>query len=121
VGLDLSLLVVDGDTPGVTYSHSMLACDHDGELFARVLHEEETGGTVIEPTFHSFRSRDDTYEESHYGVTTETAYGEPLKWVFARDLVECFESSDGLSSWNAAVRAFLQHLHPTTRVALFWR
>lgn len=118
MGLDLSLLIIDGDVSDTTYSHSMLACDRDRELFARIMDEDEKAATV-EARFYSFRSREGD-DESHYGVTTTTPYGEPLKWVFARDLRECFDSTDTLSEWNAAIRAFLKHLDPTTRVALFW-
>lgn len=123
MSLDLTLLPFDHDeTPTWAFSHSMLPVDVFVEAFSDALFkEEDSTGKLVPARFTTFYSRDEKYSEPHYGETQRTPYGEPLKFVLARDLVLCFDVTDDHTERNAAVLAYLKHLNPLTKIALYWR
>ena len=116
MSLDLRLLPFDADDL-VSYSHTVLSCEQDYRLFDAIADLEKTKGRTVPPGFNSFVSRDEAYEDSHYGRTTETPYGEPLQEVEVEVLLKIDAPKDGI---NKAIWAYLAELPPRTKVALFW-
>lgn len=118
MGLDLKLLPFDGDHHDLSFSHTVLTCDRNYDLFDQIQALEETRGRLVPTGFSSYVSRDEKYEESHYGETKETPYGQPLREVEVEDLLPFRRLC---ADWkNLAIWAYLEHLPPRTKVALFW-
>ena len=105
MGLDLKLLPMRNSN---MFSHEVLIVD-DHDKFAAIM---EISSMEIEDGFTSFLSSDAAFEETHYGDTTETPYGERLMWVQAKQL-----KAMGLSGPTGA---FVAAMKDHDRVALFW-
>ncbi|MCP4102000.1 MAG: hypothetical protein GY750_11305 [Lentisphaerae bacterium] len=105
MGLDLTLLPMRDSND---FSHEVLrVTDWDKLEAIQSLRQME-----IDDGFNSYVSRDDAYEDTHYGETIETPYGERLMWVLAKDL-----KTVGLTG---PVGAFIEAMNDRDRVALFW-
>lgn len=117
MGLDLTLLPFEADFPQLHFSHTILNCERRGDLFQDIL---KLPGVAIEFEFDTFMSKDEE-SEFCYGPTQSTAYGEPLRYVFARDL-KAFSGNIGAidNHKNRAVWAYLDCLPDDTKVALYW-
>jgi hypothetical protein len=120
MGLDLTLLPFDGDIPHVElfFSHTLLSCGRRQALFEAILALETL---PVPANFTSFYSRDDAYEEPHYGVTTTDAYGCAVRMVTAEAL-GALQQHPGVQAYpkNQAIWAYLAALPPATKVALYW-
>jgi hypothetical protein len=113
MGLDLALLPFDGDD----YSHTILNCGRNDELFDFI---QTLPALEVPTTFTSFLSYDD-YEETHYGTTIETPYGEPLTYTTVKKLLTVSENiKETFGIKNKAVWAYLEQFDKNTKVALFW-
>lgn len=118
MGLDLTLLPFDGDHGDFCFSHTLLDCGRRRDLFDAIM--ETLHEVPVPDGFQSYMSRDGD-RDSHYGVTTTTPYGQPLGWVRAADLAQFSAHADVLDNYkNKAVWAYLGHLPPRTKVALYW-
>lgn len=118
MGLDLRLLPFEGSLgESAAFSHSVLSCDRNYDVFDAVQEIETQRGRDVPRDFHTFLSRDDKYEESHYGNTQETPYGNRLKEVEVEDLLPIRGITTGR---NRAVWDYLSALPPRTRIALYW-
>jgi hypothetical protein len=122
MGLDLSLLPVEAEFgDGTGFSHSVLALERRTGLFDAILDIEEREGAPVPGRFETFVCRDDRFEETHYGDTRETPYGEPLLWVRAASLAELRSHPEATDfPRNRAVFAYVDALPPDTKVALYW-
>lgn len=118
MGLDLTLLPFDAEEP--PYSHTML--DVDRSDFDPILKIEKRVGKDVPERFTSFYSRDELLpQEPHYGRTTKTPYGEPLKYVLIRDIIGAFNDlRDEGGEKNQAIYKYLLELSSNTKVALYW-
>ena len=96
----------------------MLLCAPDRDLLEAL---QDLDADPVPSSFHSYLSRDDACEESHYGETQETSYGDRLTCVSVSRLLR-FRDHEGVrdSPRNRAVWAYLAELLPETRVALYW-
>lgn len=110
MGLDLTLMPFFGDGRTTNFSHTVLPCERDRSKFYKIM---ELPATNVDAGFSSYLSRNDDYEEAHYGETLETPYGEHLQWTHAKYLKPLI--IDG------AIGAFIQQLNDHHRVALYWR
>lgn len=116
MGLDLRLLPFDAEMFRLSYSHTVLSCEREYELFDAIIKVERQQGRVVPANFSTFVSRDDKYEETHYGNTQETPYGEKVRELEVESLL-VFEPKH----WkNKAIWVYLRELQPRTKVALFW-
>lgn len=114
MGLDLTLLPFDGDR----FSQTALLCNRRRELFEEII---KLPAVKVPKGFNSYLSREGEYEESHYGVTTETPYGEALTFVEVESLTGYRDHPAVIdNALNRAVWAYLGCLEPRTKVALFW-
>ena len=121
MGLDLKMLPFDTNVSHPEqYSHTVLTCARDNEMFERVMAQEKDFGLLVPHGFSSYVSRDDKYEESHYGLTVITPYGESLKCLFVLDLLYSLRDYQPDLERNRAVMAYLRELSPQVKVALFW-
>ena len=122
MGLDLRLLVIDGELPDRPYSHTCLSLDRTG-ITEPVQEIEEKRGETLPGLYCNWATiPDGKWEGEHsYGEATETPYGEPLHWVFVRHLkpLKDHESVTG-SRLNKAAWAYLCALPDLTRVVLYW-
>lgn len=122
MGVDLKLLIVDGDS--VPYSHTMLELDRAREFWP---HVEKLKTSRFDKPLSSYCSRVPDGEmqgESCYGKTETTPYGDELFWVYAKDLTGIPEEHLApflkMSQFNRAAWAYLAALPPKTRVGLYW-
>ena len=109
MGVDLKLLPFDCDLEVLCFSHTVLNVDRDYALFDRI---KEVPSIRVREGFTSYLSRDDAYEETHYGDTTEDPYGDPVRYVLASDL-----KTIGLPGPTGA---YIEALDDDNKVALFW-
>lgn len=118
MGLDLTLLPFDAEEP--PFSHTMLSVDRSD--FDPILKIEKRLGKNVPKQFTSFYSRDGLLpQEPHYGRTTKTPYGDPLKYVLIQDIIGAFNDlADEDSHKNRAIYDYLQALPSRTKVALYW-
>ncbi len=122
MGLDLYLLPFDCDHNSIHFSHTILNCDKIYDLFDEIQEIEKKQGFDIPSDFTSYLCRDDKYEESHYGKTLDTPYGDPLKYIIVRDLIKIKNHPRNFESTkNKAIWAYLEQLPIETKVALYWR
>ena len=78
MGLDLKLLpFYSNRAGGMEFSHAVLTCGRDYDLFNAIQAIEKLRGRDVSPDFQSYVSRADD-RDSHYGITIDTPYGEPL-------------------------------------------
>lgn len=110
MGLDLSLLPYDCDMESLTFSHTVLQVERDYELYEKI---QKLPSEKVDKSFSSYLSRDDKYEESHYGETIENPYGEPVVCVLAGSL-----KTVGIPGPTGA---YINALEDDNKVALFWR
>lgn len=118
MGLDLTLLPFDADHETISYSFTTLWCERKRELFDKLL---ELPAIKVPDHFRSFLCRDDAFEETHYGITTTTPYGDPLTFVEVEALLE-YRNHPGVQDnyLNNAVWSYLVCLPARMKVALFW-
>lgn len=117
MGIDLNLLPFDGDWPNLAFSHTVLVCERHQDLFDVLV---ELPGEHVPKGFSSRLGRGPDGETT-YGETQETPYGEPLLWVTASQLVAWSPHPGVQGNWrNRAIWAYLAHIPPQTKVALYW-
>jgi len=120
MGVDLTLLPVEGDCRTWGYAHTLLQIGRNYDT-----HRELTS---LDPkprpnwVLHSFLSRvsqEPGKGEACYGTVTETAYGEPITYLSSAEIVGAMENVSILSQQEKAVLAYLRMI-PTYQVALYW-
>lgn len=121
MGVDLTLLPFDADFGDLSFAHSVLQLERRGGLWDPIVKIETARGEAVPEHFASYLSRNDDYEEAHYGVTTETPYGDRMKYVRASDLLAIGDHEGVTDNYkNRAVWAYLSALPSDTKVALYW-
>lgn len=104
-GIDLNLLPYDASF----FSHTVLQVDRDYELYDKI---KALPNMEVNDGFTSYLSRDDKYEEPHYGETVINPYGERVVFVLARDL-----KTVGIPGPTGA---YVKELDDRCKVALYW-
>ena len=119
MGVDLTLLPVAYESGDGRwgYAHDVLNCGRDHDLWDAI---RTLPTTPVPADFHTYLSRDDRYEDLHYGQTQDDPYGKPLRCVTAGELVAIGQQERTGLPCNVAVWAYLAALPPETRVALYW-
>lgn len=121
MGLDLTLIPVEHEAGGKGRGHTLLNLTHREDLFGEIGCNEKQEGGPVPQRFMTNVSRDDRYEEQHYGDTQRTPYGEALRTVTAESLLS-HKHHRGVADnpRNRAAWAYLAELPPETEVALYW-
>lgn len=115
MGVDLRLLPFDADRGEFAYSHTILELGRDYALHEKI---RKLRSMPVPSGFTSFSGRGDD-GDTCYGATIETPYGEPVEWVLAGELC-AIELEEGGTYIERAIWAYLSHLPPQTKVALYW-
>ena len=120
MGLDLRILP-EYTERNHDFSHDILSFHRDEILDLIGDKEKECGHEILEP-FNSYTSRDDKYEESHYGETFKTPYGNVIKFLYARDLKECLKNVNIENMYwrNKAIITYIRQLPDNLRIYLYW-
>ena len=114
MGLDLPLLPYAWKGTGEpNFAHDVLDLPRRSVLFDAITAIVKKSGIAVEAGFNSYLSRDDAYEDTHYGETLETPYGDRVKWITAKAL-------KNLVLLNGPQGAFIRALGDNHRVVLFW-
>ncbi len=123
MGVDLTMLPLDCDReadehgPALQFSRSVLGVERRRELWPLI---EKLEQDEVSSSFSSFMGTGQDGEHG-YGNTTETPYGNPLKWARAGDLAKLATNQAVTNdAKNRAVWAYLSALEPDTKVALYW-
>lgn len=106
---DLTLLPFDCDHEDLSFSHNVLKIPRDSTVFDKI---RATTQKEVPEGFTSYVSRDDAYEESHYGETIEDPYGDKVRYATAGDLKKC--------DIPGPAGAYVAELPDDNKVALFW-
>lgn len=115
MGVDLRLLPFDCDQGDFAFSHSILNFDGSYEFYDRI---NKLPQMPVPKDFTSFCGRSENYDDTCYGRTVETPYGEHVKFALAGDLAKV--NLDGDYYQQKATQAYLKALPPHTKVALYW-
>jgi len=76
---------------------------------------------LVPDDFTSYISKNDKYDEPHYGKTLEDFYGEPLRYLDVKDLLQFSNHEYVLDNYkNRAVWAYLKELPEDTKIVLFF-
>lgn len=103
------------------HAHTVLSLSRSRRLFDWILSVEKKHGHPIPDDFHTYLSRDEAYEESHYGPTTTTPYGDHLLYVPVARLWPLAAHQDIAEDYeNRAAWAYLLALTNDWLVALYW-
>lgn len=121
MGVDLLLLVVDGNCGLSGHSHTALPFGRDYVAFDKI---EAHCLPQARPEFN-LSSYVSTVPDGRmkgercYGDVSKTPYGKPLTYTYAKKLVEALVGVK-LGLWQIAAVAYLNALPPNTLVALYW-
>lgn len=121
MGVDLRLLPLDydsPDSPAFSYSHTVLSCDRNRDLWT-VIGRFKT--TPLPENFTSFLGKKEEDGDYCYGQTHMTPYGSEIATVTVKQLLKCADH-EGVKAYptNRAIWAYLACLPKKTRIALFW-
>ena len=119
MGLDLTLLPFYSNSPTCDIAHTIIQCGRSSGLFDAIMALEEHRGRDVPATFTTYLSREED-QDTHYGLTIDTPYGEPLKYISAGSLAQIAEELIRDNPLNRAVWAYLGELPATWPVALYW-
>ena len=131
MGVDLTLLPVTYESDDILESDAVLPLDSNALIFSFY-------GIPLHPLEKKFISRvaplpeelRDSLKDAHYhfdyfGVTTETAYGDPLRYALAGDVQAALkeippEDLCRFQSLERAAIAYVMALHPSHKIVLYW-
>ncbi len=123
MGLDLQLLPAFSQSENCDISHDILNLHRDDKLFKLILKVEKKKGVEIRRGgINSYVGDDETglYEETCYGKTEISKYGERIKSLLASELDVIF-SAYKTDSWkNKAIFAFVKELPKDLVIYLYW-
>lgn len=118
MGLDLSILPIEGDIPGCQFSHSILKTLRDSDVYDLVA--ELDSEPIDSRGLHCFKARLGEGDDEHtgYGAVHTDEYDDALQLVDAAGLGKVMKKSD--YARNKAIGWYLSKLPPGTKCALFW-
>jgi hypothetical protein len=121
MGIDLKLLPFDADSEFISFSHTVLGLNRRSELWPIIELIEQEWGLVVPPHFSTFVGHHEGCEETGYGDTQTTAYGQPLRYVLAQHLNPLSNHRAVTDDdKNRAIWAYIRELRDDTKIALFW-
>lgn len=116
MGVDLTLLVIEGHGSSHTYANTRIELHRQRELWDALsapLVNERPCGTII------------MYTHKGYGPVTEDPGGKPIGILLADELADAMQAfdekpDDSLYQPNRAAMAYCRALPPGTNIALYW-
>jgi len=116
MGLDLKLLPMTFLRDNDAFSHTVLPVRRCTALFDELM---DLPSLQVPAEFSTYLS-DDKEDDELTGNTQKTPYDEPLTYVRAHDLLR-FKDHEGVRDFgNRGIWAYLEHLPPDSKVALYW-
>jgi hypothetical protein len=116
MGIDLTLLPFYSET--AEFSHTVLNLGRHYKLHEKI---NELNMLDVSEEFTSYVSRDDQWEDTHYGLTLKDPYGNRVKYTTIKELLKVKDFVDKSDSYrNRAAWAYLKELPENIKVALFW-
>jgi hypothetical protein len=121
MGVDLRLFPYYGTGGHVDFSHDVLDVERRRELWTPIGEIEKEHGRDVPENFTTFCGRSDYYDDTCYGVTKDTPYGTPLKYVLAVHLKPLSNHPAVTDNYkNRAVWAFIRECPDDLKIALYW-
>ncbi len=118
MGIDLTLLPIEGDNQSPCYSETNLNCFRRNDLFEAI---RALPSFVLGRPLNCHFARLDS-GECCYDAVEEDDYGDPLRYVKAIDLWPLSGHQDVLENRkNMAILAYLCELEAETKIVLFWK
>ncbi len=111
MSVQLNLLPIKNDT---FYSHEVIAVE-DNDVYDNVIRRRinTLKQVIVDDSFKSYLSRgNDDCEETHYGITLESPYGERLMYVLAKDLKTV--------ELTGTAGAYVKVMNDEDKVVLYW-
>lgn len=115
MGVDLRLLPFDCDKGDFAFSHTILELGRNYKVHHEI---NKLPSLPVPKSFTSFSGKSDNYDDTCYGETNTTPYGETLEYTTAGEL--CKVPKRIRHDWERPVWAYLEALPPETKVALYW-
>ncbi len=116
MGVDLILLPYYNEE--AYFSHTILEINRDYDLFDKI---KSLPMLRVLDSFTSYVSRDEKYEEPHYGKTIKDPYGDAMKYTHVRELLTLRDyviKNTGPKTKGAW--AYMLELSLDIKVALYW-
>ncbi len=113
MGVDLSLLVVDSESPAMALAHARLPMQRDCDIWDAIETMTKFACKPLPPVYGFFG---DEYRE----MPAVDPYGRPLMYAEAGKLAGALEEVIDCSDWNNAVGVFLSALPQETKVIFWW-
>jgi len=121
MGIDLFLLPIEPDSGEVAYAYTTLDVRRRSELWEPI--RSLPSCPVPSKFFETLVSVEDFADGERWccGNTQMDNHGQPLRWVYAKDL-KALAAHPAVQDnhQNRAVWAYLMQLPDQTRVALYW-
>ncbi len=117
MSLDLSLIPIEHEDARFGFGHSLLRIDSGGAWHDAL---KDANDEPVPADFSTFRGDPGEDGEPHYGNTQETPYGEKLRCMRVVEITSRISSRELFSKRDKAALAYLAHLDPNSRVALYW-
>lgn len=115
MGMNLTLLVVEGASESRGFSHTILSMSRDRKFWHSIRNAFERRTFELS----SYVSTNESGENC-YGHVKDTPYGEPITYIEIERLVEIMSDCiEHLSQNNRAILAYLREC-PYDLVALYW-
>lgn len=122
MGVDLRLLVVDGNLGHWGFAHTVLNLDRDYDLHEAI----NAMNPQLRPawklsTWAGQIIPDGKYKgERTYGDVESDPYGDPLKYLTSQQVAEAFDRTNNLSPMNKAYAACVKAMPKDTLIGLYW-
>ena len=112
MGLDLKLL---------PYTGTVLDLERRHKLFMEIVKIDDLHGMPVDDDFNSYLGCKNGIDETCYGITTTTPYGDRLTYVFAKHLNPLVNHKGVTDNdTNRAVWSYLKECPDELKIALHW-
>lgn len=121
MGVDLRLFPYYSTSDHIDFSRDILDVERRRELWDPIAEIEKEHGRDVSEGFKTFCGRSEDYDDNCYGVTKDTPYGTPLKYVLAVHLKTLATHPAVRNNYkNRAVWAWINEAPDNLKIALYW-
>lgn len=119
--MGLNLRILPQYSQNADFSHDIIDLHRDNDLFEIVSKLEETRGREVPRNgINTFSGNIEGFEETCYGKTITTPYGDLMKGVLCKDLKSVLAGYKTDSWKNKGFIAFLNELPNDLEIWLYW-
>lgn len=122
MAIELTLLIVDGETPTWGFAHTIIEFGYNKhELFDLIKESKVFEKPDFKLSSHFAEIPDGTLKGEHcYGEVKITPYGDPITYITRLDFVKVFEDEELEGMQKAAVDYCKAATHVKT-IGLYWK